>query len=278
MVKKEIQIAGMHCASCALNIERKLGKLNGMKKANVNFATEKATVEYDENALNEEEITKLIEKLGYKPITGENKNLAKGIEEATLDITGMESEHCVNIVDSAIRKLSGVKEVKVNLATQKAVVEYSPLKAKVADMIKAVENSGYGAKRGEKADTAKLLREAEIKSFKNKTIFAMIFSIPLLYIAMGMNFGLPFFMIPEKYTALIELLLATPVILYSGRLFYINGMKALLVNRAANMDTLVALGTGTAYAYSLFSTVMIWISEGYSLDNLYFEVAALLLA
>ena len=55
-------------------------------------------------------------------------------------------------------------------------------------------------------------------------------------------------------------------------------MKALLVNRAANMDTLVALGTGTAYAYSLFSTVMIWISEGYSLDNLYFEVAALLLA
>ena len=123
-----------------------------------------------------------------------------------------------------------------------------------------------------------MLREAEIKSFKNKTIFAMIFSIPLLYIAMGMNFGLPFFMIPEKYTALIELALATPVILYSGRLFYINGMKALLVNRAANMDTLVALGTGTAYAYSLFSTVMIWISEGYSLDNLYFEVAALLLA
>ncbi len=106
----------------------------------------------------------------------------------------------------------------------------------------------------------------------------MIFSIPLLYIAMGMSLGLPFFMIPEKYTALIELLLATPVILYSGRLFYINGMKALLVNRAANMDTLVALGTGTAYAYSLFSTVMIWISEGYSLDNLYFEVAALLLA
>lgn len=278
MVKKEIQIAGMHCASCALNIERKLNKLNGMKKANVNFATEKATVEYDENALNEAEIPKLIEKLGYKPIAGENKNLAKGMEEVTLDITGMESEHCVSIVDSAIRKLEGVKEVKVNLATQKAVVEYSPLKIKFADMIKAVENAGYGAKREEKADTAKLLREAEIKSFKNKTIFAMIFSIPLLYIAMGMGLGLPFFMIPEKYTALIELLLATPVILYSGRLFYINGMKALLVNRAANMDTLVALGTGTAYTYSLFSTVMIWLGKGYSLENLYFEVAALLLA
>ena len=104
MVKKEIQIAGMHCASCALNIERKLGKLNGMKKANVNFATEKATVEYDENALNEDEIPKLIEKLGYKPIGGENKNLAKGIEEVTLDITGMESEHCAGIIDSSDKK------------------------------------------------------------------------------------------------------------------------------------------------------------------------------
>ena len=118
----------------------------------MNFATEKATVEYDENALNEDEIPKLIEKLGYKPIGGENKNLAKGIEEVTLDITGMESEHCAGIIDSAIRKLGGVKEVKVNLAMQKAVVEYSPLKVKFADMIKAVENAGYGAK-GKKRQT-----------------------------------------------------------------------------------------------------------------------------
>ncbi|MBU2638630.1 MAG: cadmium-translocating P-type ATPase [Nanoarchaeota archaeon] len=277
-MKKDIQIAGMHCASCALNIERNLNKLNGVKKANVNFATEKATVEYDEKALNENDIPRLIEKLGYKPIAGENKKLAKGIEEVTFDITGMESEHCAGIVSNALKDVNGVKEVKVNLAMQKAVVEYSPLKVKFAGMIKAVGNAGYGAKREEKADTAKELREAEIKSFKNKTIFAMVFSIPLLYIAMGMGMGLPFFMIPEKYTALIQLLLATPVVLYSGRLFYINGMKALLVNRAANMDTLVAVGTGSAYVYSLFATLMIWFGNGYSLENLYFETAALLLA
>lgn len=277
-MKKEIQIAGMHCASCALNIERKLGKLNGVSKANVNFATEKAVVEYDEKALNEAEIPKLIEKLGYKPILEEQKALAKGMEEVTLDITGMESEHCVNLVKGALEKLAGIKEANVNLATQKAIVEYSPLKAKVADMVKAVENAGYGAKKEEKEDTAQKLRQEEIRTFKNKTIFAMVFSIPLLYIAMGMGMGLPFFMIAEKYNALIQLLLATPVVLYSGRAFYVNGMKALLVNKAANMDTLVALGTGAAYLYSLFSTIMIWVGTGYSLENLYFETAALLLA
>ena len=81
MVKKEIQIWGMHCASCALNIERKLGKLNGMKKANVNFATEKATVEYDENALNEEEITKLIESLDTSRSQVKTRTLQKALKK-----------------------------------------------------------------------------------------------------------------------------------------------------------------------------------------------------
>lgn len=278
MIKKELQIVGMHCASCALIIEKKVSKMHGVSKANVNFASEKAYIEYDDKSVSDDTIKKTIGDLGYKVIEQESR-IPAGLDEATLGITGMDSEHCANIVENALKSVKGVKEVKVNLATEKATVYYSPLKAKISDMISAVEKAGYGAEKEEKEDLGKKTRENDIRQFKNRTIFAMIFSLPLLYIAMGMGIGLPFFMLPEKYIALIEFLLATPVIIYAGRLFYINGMKALLINKAANMDTLVAIGTGSAYLYSLFSTIMIFVeSESYGLENLYFEVAALLLA
>ncbi len=279
MKKKGIQIIGMHCASCAMNIETTLKKMKGISSASVNFATEKAHVEYDENALIEGDIAKAIEKLGYKTVFAEEKENPEGLEEAYLDITGMESEHCRGLVEGAIAKLPGIKQAKVNLATQKAVIEYYPQKIKVADIINAVENAGYGAKRSEKEDRSRELREKELRQLRNKTIFAMLFSIPLAYISMGISIGLPFFKLGDGVIALLQLLLATPVILYAGRLFYVNGTKALIMNKAANMDTLVALGTGAAFVYSAFSTAMLWLgSETYGLHSLYFEVASILLA
>ena len=115
-MKTTIKIMGMHCASCANTIEKALKKSKGIVDANVNFAAEKATVEFDENKINQEEIEKIIEKTGYKVIKEEkeSKTDEKGISEIKLKIIGMDNPHCVGTVSDALSTIKGVvsKETK----------------------------------------------------------------------------------------------------------------------------------------------------------------------
>ena len=263
--KATLPITGMHCASCVKRIEGELQKINGVKIANVNFASSKAFVEYNPAIVTKDMLSTAVTRAGYEVQKGNSGKV-------TLDITGMESPHCVNIVQSALQKVQGVSKVSVNLATKKASVEGENLDA--GRLIAAVRHAGYGASF---ADASHERENSEIRSWAIRTIIAAVFALPLLYFSMGRMLSLPVPVFDVKVIALVQLLLATPIII-AGWNFYVNGIRALL-NLNPNMDTLIGVGTGAAYLYSLFVAVMIFLeNNGYTKEMLYFEVAGLVIA
>lgn len=275
--KTDIGIEGMHCASCANSIEKGLSKIKGVNSANVNFASSKAYISYDPSLTNPKQFEDKIEKLGYKPIPMPSKNLV-------FIVKGMDSMHCQGIVEKAIKSVNGVKDVNINLELMKAIVD-SDTALNPNDIIKAIKNAGYDAKivaggsEEEYRDKEKEARQRERSNYKLKFIVSLCLSLPLAYLAMGDMFGLPHPpmqpLINEIIMALIELVLASLVIAFSYS-FYVNGIRALVINRNPNMDSLVAIGTGSAYLYSVYIVFLVFAGKA-SMHQLYFEVAALLL-
>ena len=141
MKKETITTTGMHCASCSINIERRIKKLEGVQNANANYLTNKVNVEYDENKVGHADFKKVIEGLGYGIESG-----GSGSGKAILKITGMSSDHCVGIVSGAIKKLPGIKNYNVNLATEKATVEFDETKTSESSIISSIESLGYKAR------------------------------------------------------------------------------------------------------------------------------------
>jgi len=272
-VKAIIPVSGMHCASCVRTIEGALKKVPGVSNAVVNFASSKAYVDYDPNLVSENILKDAINKTGY---TAEEHRIApEETGKAVLHITGMESQHCVNIVEKTLQNLPGVAKVKVNLATEKAEVEYDSSKTSIDAMISAVKNAGYGASR---LDIEKEAREEEVRHWSRRMWIAGLAGIPLLYLAMGHMIGLPLPMMSTMTNAIVQLILST-IIVSAGFEFYTKGLRALIINRMPNMDSLVAVGTGAAYLYSLFVAVMLFMKKpNFTTEMLYFEIAGLIVA
>jgi len=272
--KETIAVTEMHCASCALTIEKNLKKVQGVKSANVNFANAKATIEFDKSKTNRSMLEESIEKSGYGVV--KYAETTKG--KVVLKIGGMESQHCVGIIENTLGKTQGVKSYHVNLATQKATVFFESEMVKVADLIKAIENAGYGAEIAKNEDAEKEARENEVREYKNKFIAAFALSAPLMYLMISNFMPLPVPGIIAQNEAIIQVILATPV-MWIGRKFFSSGLKALLLNRNPNMDSLVAIGVGSAYIYSFVAVISILSgSATFSVHDLYFEVAAFLIA
>jgi len=135
----------MSCAACAVRIEKGLNKLEGVKLANVNFAMEKATVEFDDKQINTEKFEETIQKLGYGII---KESIAKG-NKAELKITGMSCAACSAKIEKKLNKLEGIEKATINLATERASIEYDVSKIKVSDMVKSIQALGYEAERAE---------------------------------------------------------------------------------------------------------------------------------
>ena len=209
-------------------------------------------------------------------------------EKATLDIVGIHCASCALNVENSLKKVEGVSKAAVNFATEKAYVEYDPSALSVHDMESAVENAGYSVIKQKAVraagdmplketvvDSEKATRKRDIDLLKIKLVVSAIFAIPLLYFAMGHHVGLP--SLSDKVMAAIQLALTAPIIA-TGYQFYTVGIGAVVKNRSASMDTLVALGTGTAFLYSLAISILIWNGNtGYDMNDLYFEVAGLLI-
>ncbi|MBW3110952.1 heavy metal translocating P-type ATPase [Bacillus sp. MCCB 382] len=276
MTEKTVSIEGMTCASCSQAVEKATKKLAGVEQASVNLATEKLNIVYDENELSLEEIKKAVDDAGYKAVTE--------MEKKTFSVTGMTCASCVQSVEKATRKLDGVKESTVNMATEKMVIEYDPAVVTVSDIKGAVSEAGYEAHEDADAedtvDQDRDKKEQHIKTMWKRFWVSAVFTVPLLLVSMGHMFGMP---LPEAIDpmvnpsgfALLQLVLTVPVMMM-GKPFFSVGFKT-LVKRHPNMDSLVALGTGAAFFYSLFATIMIIAgSEGYA-QNLYFESAAVIL-
>ncbi len=271
-------IEGMTCASCSAAVERVTRKLPGVVSSEVNLATNRARVVFDPEQVDIDAICQKIEKAGFGA-REETKAAAKN-QEVILNIEGMTCASCSAAVERVTRKLSGVITSEVNLTTNKARIVYDPSLVKLADIKSKIEKAGFTPKDIDKEDRNGELGEQQKKlnQQKKRLIVTICLAIPLLYISMGhmipVNLPLPEFL--HMHTnplnfALAQLIL-TVLILWNGRKFYVVGFKTLLRGHP-NMDSLVAIGTGSAFLYSLVMTIRI-PTEHMSVENLYYESAA----
>ncbi len=253
-----LRIRGMTCATCAGAVESALKARHGVSKANVNFAAEKATVEYDPAVIGEKDLVRAIEDAGY----------GVAISEAVFDITGMTCATCARTIEEALSSLDGVVSASVNLATERATVRYDPEMITVAGLKKAISDAGYEAvPRGDSlGDTVKEARAREDRRLRILLIFSFLLAVPTFILSMAV----PFEMSTNNW---ILLALATPVQLVAGWQFYVGAYKAIR-NRRANMDVLIALGTSAAYIYSLLVTAAPGVFDG----EVYFDTAALIIS
>ncbi|MDY7076638.1 MAG: heavy metal translocating P-type ATPase [Chloroflexota bacterium] len=263
-----LPITGMTCANCAFTVERSLKKADGVSGTAVNFATEQATVIFDPALLKPADLVQRVQDAGYGVVTA----------KVELPITGMTCANCVATVERTLnRKVDGVVQANVNLATERATVEYIPGVASVAAMIQAIEKAGYGVVQAA-ADAERPLedieaqaRQAEIADQNRKFWVGVVFALPLFLLSMARDFGLLGTWAHAPWVNWLFLALATPVQFYTGWDYYVGSYHALR-NRAANMDVLVAMGSSVAYLYSL--VVLIFRPEG---QHVYFETSAVII-
>lgn len=201
------------------------------------------------------------------------------MEKITLNISGMHCASCAVNIEGALRKIAGVKSAQVNFAFEKAYIEFEPRELRLEDLIAVVEKAGYRAfVPDESFDKEKGLREKEVKGLKIRFIIAIILSSILMYVAMGHCVGLRVHRLIIENMALIQFILASGV-LACGYQFFTRGLRALIKSRKPTMDTLVAMGVGSAYLYSLFVSIAIWSgNKGFGANDLYYEVSAFLIS
>jgi Cu+-exporting ATPase len=286
----ELPITGMTCASCVNRVAKALKKVPGVQDASVNLATEQAAVSFDPAQVAPSQLLSAVEGAGYGVVT----------DQVAFPITGMTCASCVNRVEKALKKVPGVLDASVNLATEQAAVTYIPSAAGWGELKAAVERAGYGVietsatDAGVMEDAEAAARARELADKRRKLIVGVALGLPLFLLSMARDFGLiqpwltPFWAANEAlmgheggpmlmhYPASADLLnwlfllLATPVQFYSGWDFYVHAWKA-LKNKTANMDTLIALGSSAAYFYSV-AVLFLGLS-----GHVYFETAALII-
>ena len=251
----ELPIEGMTCTACAARIEKNLNKLPGVRAA-VNFANEKARVEFDAATTQPEDLVRSIEKAGFHVVP----------QSVQLQITGMTCAACSGRIEKALNKLPGVTAT-VNLATEIAHASFSPGATTVDDLIAAVTRAGYGA--SEISDTSRAEEKARRLAAYNAELrvfwIAAALSLPLLLQMAPMLWGSG-----AELPRWLQWLLATPVQFWVGKRFYTAAWNALR-GGGANMDVLIALGTSAAYFFSVVVVVL-------SLDqHVYFEASAVII-
>lgn len=249
----ELPIEGMTCAACALRIEKNLNKLTGVR-ATVNFANEKAHVNYDASQSDTNALIGAIEKAGFHVAP----------QSVQLQLRNMTCVACAGHIEKALNKLPGVTAT-VNFATETAKVNFIPGLATVGDLIAAVNRAGYDASEisesGHAEQKARRLAayRAELRLFR----ISALLTLPLVLQMGAMFSGHDMDMLPRW----LQWLLATPVQFWIGRRFYVGAWHSLR-GGSANMDVLIALGTSMAYVFSAVVTA-------FALDqHVYFEASA----
>ena len=238
-----LDIGGMHCATCAQTIEKRLPKLKGVIYATVNLAAEKAIIDYDPNITDQKAIEDVISEVGYKVIH----------QSVTLKIGGMHCAVCAQTIEKVLNKKEGVYKATVNLALETATVEYNAAQISLAGIKKVIRDVGYEVIEPEAGveDAEQTERDNEIRSLKIRLIISTAATIPVVILSYWKF--LPFHLPIEQYIPYIMFVLVTPVHFIVGHRFFVGAYKALR-NRNPNMDVLVTLGTSAAYFYSVYVT------------------------
>ena len=262
-----LDVTGMSCANCSGTVQDALESLDGVTEADVNFATDEGSVTYDPERVSLGDIDDAVESSGYGLVT----------EDSSIAISDMSCANCAETNEEALLATPGVVEAEVNYATDEAQVTYLPGATSREALYDAIEQAGYSPVRedGDDASTSArdAAREAEIRKQLRLTLFGAALGLPFLFFMVDRFFlgGV----VPETVFGVefgwVELLLATPVQAALGWQFYRNSYNALVNNRRANMDVLIALGSSTAYIYSL--AVLLGLIAG----GMYFDTAVFIL-
>ncbi|OYR94996.1 heavy metal translocating P-type ATPase, partial [Halorubrum sp. E3] len=265
-----LDITGMSCANCSATIQDTLESLDGVSEADANFATDEGSVTYDPEEVSLKEIYDAIDEAGYGAVS----------ETVTIAISDMTCANCAETNQTALENIPGVVNAEVNYATDEAQVTYNPAEVSIGALYDAIEEAGYSPVREDGADEESgqdardAARQAETRKQLRLTLFGAVLSAPLLFFLID-NYLLGGAIVPEAVFGVelgwVEFLLATPVQAILGWPFYKNSYKAIVKNGRANMDVLIAIGSTTAYLYSV--AVLAELIAG----GLYFDTAALIL-
>ncbi len=265
----DLPVSGMSCASCAENIQEGLAGLKRVSGASVNFAAEKATVSYDPAVVSVGDFIKVVSDLGYGVM----------VSKIVLPIKGMTCAACVAAVENALRPLDGVVSASVNFATEKATVEYFPSQTGIREFRKAVQEAGYEVVEAEKGEdiVEKEQRERQqaYRTLRRKVIIGAVLAVPVFILMQWDMVGLSGIIpIPQRINFLLQLIIETPVQFWIGWQFYTGALTAAR-HRTTNMNTLIAVGTTSAYLYSVIATFFpsVFLIRGYS-AGVYFDTAA----
>ncbi|MBE6059889.1 MAG: copper-translocating P-type ATPase [Clostridium sulfidigenes] len=273
MDNKSFKIEGMTCSACANRVERAISKLEGVEKANVNFATETLTVDFNKENLNSQKIEEAVVKAGY--------GVKKNVKTYNFKIEGMTCSACANRVERVTKKLDGVENATVNFATEKLTIKVNEDEISYGDIKAAVNKAGYKLIKEEVKDKEKQgEKKSEASKLLTRFISSLIFTVPLLIITMGHMVGMHLPSIIDPMTnplnfALIQLILTLPVMI-AGYKFYKVGLKN-LVKLSPNMDSLISIGTLAAFIYGIFAIYKIMQGDHEYAMHLYFESAAVIL-
>ncbi|MFC2001887.1 heavy metal translocating P-type ATPase [Chloroflexota bacterium] len=257
--KAHIHVTGMTCTTCAATIEKGLADTQGVEQANVSFASEKASIEYDPAKVSLAEVNKTIAKLGYGTAT----------RKSIFPVGGLTCAACVARVEQSLSSVPGVISASVNLASEKATVEYIE-GTEYSELRKAVKEAGYelGSEAATLEDVTTASRR-ELRALRNKLILAA--SLAVLIMVLGMGTSIP----GKPYVLWV---LATPVQFWAGWRFYRWAWGATR-HRTADMNTLIAVGTSAAYLYSVIAILFPdFFTTGGLEPQLYFDTSAMIIA
>ncbi len=248
--KKNVPIEGMHCASCAQAIDKSLKDVEGVEDSDVSYATEKASITYDPDKVNMNDISSAVESAGY--------SVAEG-EKIEMPIEGMTCAACAKANEKSLEKLDGVITANVNLATDKATINYIPGEVHKRDFVDAVNKTGYSVpddwlSEGETEKKDKVERDVEkVRESKKKALLAWGLTIPIIV-----------WMIPEMFFGLMiggevafnvgMVILAIPILFYAGRETYTSAIRS-FINLSPNMDALIMLGTLSAFSTGVVASL-----------------------
>ncbi len=255
MQKANFKIVGMTCAACAAHIQKAVERMEGVVEANLNFATEKLNVAYDPNLIDSQQIIEKIRAVGYDV----------ALEKIEFSLGGMSCAACAARIEKVLGKASGVLKAGVNFATHTATVEYDKNQISPTELIELVTRAGYSAQILQGVDRQG--EDQEIRSLAKLALVATILTSPLLvtmfFMMVGQDGGIftnPWF----------QFVLATPVQFLIGYRYY-RGAYHALRGGGANMDVLIAMGTSSAYFYSLYN---LFVNPDV---HLYFEASAMII-
>jgi Cu+-exporting ATPase len=257
--KASIHITGMTCTTCARTIKKGLSQTPGVEQADVNFASEKASIKYDPTKVDLDKIKNAVSQLGYGVAT----------RKSIFPVGGMTCASCVARVEEALSSVPGVISASVNLASEKATVEYLEGTA-VADMSRAVKDAGYElGPEAQALEDVTTAAQREIRILRNRFIVAAVLAASIMVLGWGPAF------VGKSY---LLWALATPVQFWAGLRFY-RGAWGALKHKTSDMNTLIAVGTSVAYFYSMTAVIAPSLfTSGILESNLYFDTSAAIIA